>query len=53
MNLLGYEALQLNDNAKEIQRLLEESSTELDDILREVRINLDKAEYKNLSDNTE
>ncbi|MGC3947555.1 MAG: hypothetical protein QM762_24135 [Chryseolinea sp.] len=50
VNLLSYEMLQLSDNAKEIQRLLEESSTELDDILREVRINLDKAEYKNLSE---
>jgi signal transduction histidine kinase len=48
VNLLSYEGDQLNDNAKEIQRLLEESSTELDAILREVRINLDGAEYKNL-----
>jgi len=48
VNLLGYEGNQLNENAKEIQRLLEESSTELDDILREVRTNLDAAEYKNL-----
>jgi signal transduction histidine kinase len=48
VNLLNYEAHHLNDNAKEIQRLLEESSTELDNILREVRTNLDAAEYKNL-----
>lgn len=48
VNLLGYETHQLNDNAKDIQRMLEESSTELDDILREVRTNLDAAEYKKL-----
>jgi len=48
VNLLNYEEHQLNDNTKLIHRLLEESSTELDDILREVRTNLDEAEYKNL-----
>jgi len=48
VNLLSYEGRHLSDNAKEIQRLLEESSTDLDNILREVRTNLDAAEYKNL-----
>ncbi|MEJ1240538.1 hypothetical protein WBG78_20510 [Chryseolinea sp. T2] len=50
VNLLGHEMPQLNESVKEIHRLLEESSTELDEILQEVRINLDAAEYKNLSE---
>ena len=50
VNLLNYEGDQLNDNVKEIHRLLEESTVELDDILREVRTNLDAAEYKNLEE---
>lgn len=48
VNLLGYEGHQLSDNANDIQRMLVESTDELDNILREVRTNLDAAEYKNL-----
>ena len=48
VNLLSYETHQLNEEAQEIQRLLKESSNELDDILYEVRTNLDAAEYKGL-----
>lgn len=48
VNLLSYETHQLSEEAQEIQRLLKESSDELDDILYEVRTNLDAAEYKGL-----
>jgi len=48
INLLKYEAHHLSDEGLEIHRLLKASSKELDDILREVRANLDDAEYKGL-----
>jgi signal transduction histidine kinase len=48
VNLLSYEAPRLSEDGQEIQRLLKASSTELDDILREVKTNLDGAEYKDL-----
>jgi hypothetical protein len=48
VNLLSYEAYNLTEDAKEIQRLLKNSSDELDDILHEVKANLDAAEYKGL-----
>jgi signal transduction histidine kinase len=50
VNLMSYESRHLNDDVREIQRLLEESSGELDDILREVKANLDGAEYKGLQE---
>ena len=53
VNLLNYETNHLNGEAQEIHRLLKESSDELDDILREVRVNLDAAEYKGLSEDFE
>jgi len=53
VNLLGYETHQLNDHGKNMLRLLGESSVELDDILREVRVNLDAAEYKDLPEQLE
>ncbi|HTF20981.1 MAG TPA: hypothetical protein VK658_23060 [Chryseolinea sp.] len=56
VNLLSYEAPRLTENGQEIQRLLQISSGELDDILREVKTNLDAAEYKGLpisSDDTD
>lgn len=48
VNLLNYEAHLLSAEAQEIHRLLKASSIELDDILREVKVNLDAAEYKGL-----
>jgi signal transduction histidine kinase len=53
VNLLSYEAPRLNEDVQEIQRMLVASSKELDDILREVRANLDEAEYKGLSEDSE
>ena len=48
VNLLNYETHRLSDEALEIHRLLKASSIELDDILHEVKVNLDAAEYKGL-----
>lgn len=48
VNLLAYEGHQLSEGAREIQHLLKISSDELDDMLHEVRVNLDAAEYKGL-----
>ena len=48
VNLLSYEAPRLTESGQEIHRLLKISSEELDEILQEVKINLDKAEYKGL-----
>lgn len=48
VNLMNYKSHELSEEAQEIQRLLKESSTELDDILREVKTNLDGAEFKGL-----
>lgn len=53
VNLLSYEAPRLTENGQEIQRLLKISSGELDDILREVKANLDGAEYKGLPENSD
>ena len=50
VNLLSYEAPRLTKNGQEIHRLLKMSSEEMDDILREVKVNLDAAEYKGLLD---
>lgn len=52
VNLLNYEA-NLNTESQEIRRRLKESSDELDDILHEVKKNLDAAEYKGLPDEDE
>jgi hypothetical protein len=53
VNLLSYEAPRLTENGQEIQRLLKISSGELDDILGEVKANLDEAEYKGLPENSD
>jgi signal transduction histidine kinase len=53
VNLLNYETSQLTGEAQEIHRLLKESSDELDDILGEVRTNLDAAECKGLPEDSE
>jgi len=53
VNLLGYETPRLTESGQEIHRLLKNSSEELDDILQEVRINLDQAEYKGLPENSD
>lgn len=53
VNLLSYEAPRLTESGQEIHRLLKDSSEELDDILREVRVNLDAAEYKGLRESTD
>lgn len=53
VNLLSYEAPRLTENGQEIQRLLKISSGELDDILREVKANLDGAECKGLPENSD
>lgn len=45
VNLIGYE-IELNGKGKELLRHLNLSANELDDILKEVRINLDQAEFK-------
>jgi signal transduction histidine kinase len=47
VNLLGYEN-NLEESTKELQDLLKVSASELNEILREVRVNLDEAEYKEL-----
>lgn len=52
VNLLNYEA-NLNTESQEIRRRLKESSDELDDILHEVKKNLDAAEYKGLPEEEE
>lgn len=48
VNLLNYEVHQLSEEGQEIHRLLKAASTELDEILHEVKVNLDEAEYKGL-----
>jgi signal transduction histidine kinase len=48
VNLLNYEAHQLSDEGREIHRLLKTASNELEEVLHEVRVNLDAAEYKGL-----
>ena len=53
VNLLSYETHRLSDDALEIHRLLKASSIELDDILHEVKVNLDAAEYKGLPEDFE
>jgi signal transduction histidine kinase len=50
VNLLGYESHGLSKEAQELQKLLKASSDELDDILGEVKANLDAAEYKGLNE---
>jgi signal transduction histidine kinase len=50
VNLLGYESHTLSEEAQQLQRLLKASSDELEDILHEVRVNLDTAEYKGLTE---
>jgi signal transduction histidine kinase len=52
VNLMSYEAYQLSDEAREIHRLLRESSVEMDEILREVKTNLDAAEFKGLPEDS-
>ena len=49
VNLIGHES-QLSAEGKELVRHLHLSANELDDILREVRMNLDEAEFKGLDD---
>jgi hypothetical protein len=53
VNLLSYESHRLTENGQKIQRMLRDSTEELDDILREVRTNLDAAEYKGLGENSD
>jgi len=53
INLLSYEAPRLTEDGQEIHRKLKSSSEELDEILREVRVNLDEAEYKGLPENSD
>ena len=53
VNLLSYEAPRLTEDGQEIHRMLKSSSEELDEILREVRVNLDEAEYKGLPENSD
>jgi len=45
VNLLGHQ-VELTGNGKEVLRHLSLSASELDDILKEVRINLEEAEFK-------
>jgi len=52
VNLLGYESHTLSEEGQQLQRLLKASSDELDDILHEVRVNLDAAEYKGFTKKT-
>jgi hypothetical protein len=49
VNLIRRES-ELTEDGKEVVRHLHLSANELDDILREVRINLDDAEFKDLDD---
>ena len=49
VNLIGHEA-ELNKNGQELLKHLNQSATELDDILKEVRVNLDQAEFKGLGE---
>lgn len=48
VNLLSYEIPDLSEDGQVIQRLLKASAEEMDDILHEVKANLDGAEYKGL-----
>jgi signal transduction histidine kinase len=52
VNLMNYEVPQLSEEAQEIHRLLRESSVELDEILHEVKTNLDAAEFKGLAEDS-
>lgn len=49
VNLIGHE-MELNEKGKELLSHLNLSATELDDILKEVRMNLDEAEFKGLEE---
>jgi signal transduction histidine kinase len=49
VNLIHYE-IDLTANGKELARHLHLSASELDDMLREVRVNLEDAEYKEIED---
>ncbi|HEY8935365.1 MAG TPA: hypothetical protein VIM65_09095 [Cyclobacteriaceae bacterium] len=49
VNLIGHEA-ELSENGQELLKHLNISATELDDILKEVRVNLDEAEFKGLDE---
>lgn len=49
VNLIGHEA-ELNKNGQELLQHLNQSAAELDDILKEVRVNLDQAEFKGLGE---
>ncbi|HTJ50298.1 MAG TPA: hypothetical protein VL443_12630 [Cyclobacteriaceae bacterium] len=49
VNLIGHEA-ELNKNGQELLKHLNQSANELDDILKEVRVNLDQAEFKGLGE---
>jgi two-component system sensor histidine kinase/response regulator len=49
VNLIGHEA-ELNKNGQELLKHLNQSAAELDDILKEVRVNLDQAEFKGLGE---
>ncbi|HEY5746461.1 MAG TPA: hypothetical protein VIU12_10320 [Chryseolinea sp.] len=53
VNLMNYETHRLSEEAQEIHRLLKASSVELDDILHEVKVNLDAAEYKGLPEDSD
>jgi hypothetical protein len=45
VNLIGHE-IELNGNGKELLKHLNLSANELDDVLKEVRISLEEAEFK-------
>jgi two-component system sensor histidine kinase/response regulator len=53
VNLLNYETHNLSEESREIQQRLKDSANELDDILHEVRKNLDAAEFKGLEYNSD
>jgi len=48
VNLMKRREMELDENGKELLRHLNLSANELDDILREVKTNLDEAEFKGL-----
>ena len=47
VNLIEHE-IEMNEHSRELLKHLNLSATELDEVLKEVRVNLDKAEYKGL-----